>query len=69
MWGSHPQQISHGLPGRTGYSAVKVRLHGFLETLRIENLKEKLHVMNHRTGFYDIRDKQNALTADGSPPG
>lgn len=29
----------HGLPGRTGYSASKYAMTGFLETLRIENLK------------------------------
>ena len=28
----------HGLPGRTGYSASKYAMTGFLETLRIENL-------------------------------
>ena len=35
----------HGLPGRTGYSASKYAMTGFLETLRIENLKKGLHVM------------------------
>lgn len=30
----------HGLPGRTGYSASKYAMTGFLETLRIENLKK-----------------------------
>ncbi len=34
-----------GLPGRTGYSASKFAMHGFLETLRIENLKKGVHVM------------------------
>ena len=34
----------HGLPGRTGYSASKYAMTGFLETLRIENLKKGLHV-------------------------
>lgn len=35
----------HGLPGRTGYSASKFAMTGFLETLRIENLRKGLHVM------------------------
>ena len=30
----------HGLPGRTGYSASKFAMTGFLETLRIENFRE-----------------------------
>src|SRR5512147_886225 len=40
-----------GLPGRTGYSASKYALHGFLETLRIENLKNGLHVLILCAGF------------------
>ena len=34
-----------GLPGRTGYSASKFAVRGFLETLRTENLKTGLHVL------------------------
>ena len=34
-----------GLPGRTGYSASKFAMEGFLETLRTENLKTGLHVL------------------------
>ena len=49
----------HGLPGRTGYSASKYAMTGFLETLRIENLKKGLHVMIACPGF----------TADGSAQG
>ena len=41
----------HGLPGRTGYSASKYAMTGFLETLRIENLKKGLHVMIACPGF------------------
>ena len=29
-----------GLPGRTGYSSSKFAMHGFLESVRIENLKK-----------------------------
>nr|MQY78532.1 SDR family oxidoreductase [Bacteroidota bacterium] len=35
----------HGLPGRTGYSASKFAITGFLETIRIENMKKGLHVL------------------------
>ena len=41
----------HGLPGRTGYSASKYAMTGFLETVRIENLKKGLHVM---VAFLDL---------------
>ena len=34
-----------GLPGRVGYSASKFAINGFLETIRVENLKTGLHVM------------------------
>jgi short-subunit dehydrogenase len=59
----------HGLPGRTGYSASKFALTGFLETVRIENLKNKLHVMIAIPGFTASNIRYMALTADGSPQG
>ena len=59
----------HGLPGRTGYSASKFAMHGFLETLRIENLKKKLHVMIIAPGFTSSEIRRNALLADGTPQG
>ncbi len=40
-----------GLPGRTGYSASKFAMNGFLESLRVENLKTGLHVMTACPGF------------------
>jgi short-subunit dehydrogenase len=58
-----------GLPGRTGYSASKYALHGFLETLRIENLKNGLHVLILCAGFTKSDIRKKALTADGSPQG
>ena len=33
-----------GLPARTGYAASKFAMHGFLESLRIEQLKKNVHV-------------------------
>lgn len=59
----------HGLPGRTGYSASKFAMHGFLETLRIENMKKKLHVMIIAPGFTTSEIRRHALLADGSEQG
>lgn len=59
----------HGLPGRTGYSASKFAIHGFLETIRIENLKEKLHVMIIAPGFTTSEVRKHALLADGTEQG
>jgi short-subunit dehydrogenase len=58
-----------GLPARTGYSASKYALHGFLETLRIENLKNGLHVLIMCAGFTKSDIRKKALTADGTPQG
>jgi len=59
----------HGLPGRTGYSASKFAVHGFLETIRIENLKNGLHVMVIAPGFTASEIRKHALTADGTEQG
>ena len=59
----------HGLPGRTGYSASKYAMTGFLETLRVENLKKGLHVMIACPGFTASNVRFSALTADGSCQG
>jgi short-subunit dehydrogenase len=59
----------HGLPGRTGYSASKFAMHGFLETIRIENLKKGLHVMIIAPGFTSTEIRKHALLADGSEQG
>jgi short-subunit dehydrogenase len=58
-----------GLPGRTGYSASKYALHGFLETLRIENLKTGLHVLILCAGFTKSDIRKKALTANGDQQG
>ena len=44
-----------GLPARTGYSASKFAMNGFLEALRTENLKTGLHVLNHLPRIYRIK--------------
>lgn len=58
-----------GLPGRTGYSASKFAVRGFLETLRTENLKTGLHVLIAAPGFTATDIRFTALTADGTPQG
>ena len=58
-----------GLPGRTGYSASKFAIHGFMESLRIENLKTGLHVLMAYPGFTASNIRNTALTADGSQQG
>jgi len=55
----------HGLPGRSGYSASKFAIHGFLETIRIEHLKNHLHVMIIAPGFTATNIRKHALLADG----
>ncbi|MGC1389455.1 MAG: SDR family oxidoreductase [Bacteroidales bacterium] len=59
----------HGLPGRTGYSASKFAIHGFLETIRIENLRKGLHVMIIAPGFTSTEIRKHALTANGEEQG
>ncbi len=58
-----------GLPGRTGYSASKFAMQGFLETLRIENRRTGLHVMIACPGFTSSNIRNTALSADGSQQG
>ncbi len=58
-----------GLPGRTGYCASKFAIHGFLETLRIEHMKQGLHVMIVAPGFTASNIRKNALGPDGSKQG
>ncbi len=58
-----------GLPGRTGYSASKFAMQGFLDALRVENLKNELHVMVACPGFTASNIRNTALSADGSQQG
>lgn len=59
----------HGLPARTGYSASKYAMQGFMDTIRIENLKKGVHVMVACPGFTASNIRFTALTADGSAQG
>ena len=58
-----------GLPGRTGYSASKFAIRGFLDTVRIENLKKGLHVLVAAPGFTASEVRKVALTNDGTRQG
>jgi len=58
-----------GLPGRTGYSASKFALNGFLEVLRTELLKTRVHVLTACPGFTTSNIRKRSLTKDGSSQG
>lgn len=58
-----------GLPGRTGYSASKFAMQGFLEALRTELLKTGVHVLVACPGFTASNIRNTALAADGSGQG
>jgi NADP-dependent 3-hydroxy acid dehydrogenase YdfG len=59
----------HGLPCRTGYSASKYAMTGFLDTIRVENLKKGVHVMTACPGFTASNVRFSALTANGTQQG
>ncbi|MEF9931876.1 MAG: SDR family oxidoreductase [Bacteroidales bacterium] len=58
-----------GLPARTGYSASKFAIYGFLDTLRVEHLHDGLHVMVFAPGFTTSNIRNVALTANGTTQG
>ena len=58
-----------GLPGRTGYSASKFALNGFLEALRLELAPKGTHVLTACPGFTSTNIRKRALTKDGSVQG
>ena len=58
-----------GLPARTGYSASKFAVRGFLDTIRIEHVNDGLHVLVFAPGFTTSNVRRAALTADGTPQG
>ncbi|MBA3829566.1 MAG: SDR family oxidoreductase [Taibaiella sp.] len=57
---------NRGLPGRTGYSASKYAMQGFLEALRTELLHTGTHVMWVSPGFTASNIRNVARSADGS---
>ena len=58
-----------GLPGRTGYSASKFAMNGFMEALRTELLNSGVHVMVACPGFTTSNIRVAALAKDGSSHG
>lgn len=58
-----------GLPGRTGYSASKFAMNGFIESLRTELLKTGAHVMLACPGFTTSNIRVAALAQDGGAHG
>lgn len=58
-----------GLPGRTGYSASKFAMNGFMEALRTELLNTGVHVMVACPGFTASNIRVAALAKDGSSHG
>ena len=58
-----------GLPGRTGYSASKFAMNGFMESLRTELLKTGVHIMVACPGFTTSNIRVAALSKDGTAHG
>jgi short-subunit dehydrogenase len=58
-----------GLPGRSGYSASKFAVRGFLQTVRIENMKTGLHVLIAAPGFTASEIRKSALKGNGEKQG
>jgi len=58
-----------GLPGRTGYSASKFAMNGFMESLRTELLNTGVHVMVACPGFTSSNIRVAALAKDGRAHG
>jgi short-subunit dehydrogenase len=58
-----------GLPGRTGYSASKFAMNGFLDVLRMENLKTGIHVLTACPGFTASNIRNASLDKDGVQQG
>ncbi len=58
-----------GLPARTGYSASKFAMQGFLESLRNENLKTGLHVLIACPGYTESNIRKTALNPEGKAQG
>lgn len=58
-----------GLPGRSGYSASKFAVNGFLESLRIENLKTGLNVLLACPGFTASNIRNVALNNQAKSQG
>jgi short-subunit dehydrogenase len=58
-----------GLPGRSGYSASKFALQGWLEAIKIELMSDKVHVMWVCPGFTTSNIRSAALNKEGNAQG
>lgn len=58
-----------GLPGRSGYSASKFALNGWLEAVRTELIEDGVHVMWVSPGFTKSNIRNVALNASGTAQG
>lgn len=58
-----------GLPGRSGYSASKFALNGWMESLRTEMLGTGVNVLWVSPGFTATNIRQAALNSEGKPQG
>jgi short-subunit dehydrogenase len=58
-----------GLPGRSGYSASKFAVNGWLEALRTELLETRVNVMWVCPGFTKSNIRNAALNKDAKPQG
>ncbi|MEX0635512.1 MAG: SDR family oxidoreductase [Ferruginibacter sp.] len=58
-----------GLPTRSGYSASKFAVEGFLEAIRIENLKKGVSILIVRPGFVATNIRNTMMSADGTQQG
>lgn len=58
-----------GLPGRSGYSASKFALNGWMEAIRTELMDEGVHVMWVSPGFTRSNIRNAALDAQGNAQG
>lgn len=54
-----------GLPARTGYSASKFAMNGFMDTLRIELLNTNIHLGVVSPGFTSSNIRKTALNNEG----
>ncbi|RLD20671.1 MAG: short chain dehydrogenase [Bacteroidetes bacterium] len=54
------------LPGRTGYAASKHALDGFIDTIRVEQIPNKLHVLSVHAGFTSSNIRNRALNRYGN---
>jgi len=58
-----------GLPGRTGYSASKFAMNGFLDALRVETLKTGVNILTACPGFTASNIRNTALDKGGAQQG